>query len=164
MAIAIVYGSSGGNTEGVAKKIQATLGMDAKVFDIGSVDAATLNTFDTLIFGTSTWYDGELQDDWESFNMDTLELKGKRVALFGLGDQEGYGHEFCNGMGILHAVCVDKGAVLLGEGWPVDGYDFEASDAVKNGAFVGLAIDEDNQDDLTDQRIDAWVEGLKAQL
>jgi len=164
MAIAIVYGSSGGNTEGVAKKIQATLGMDARVFDIGSADAATLNTFDTLILGTSTWYDGELQDDWESFNTDTLELVGKRVALFGLGDQEGYGHEFCNGMGILHEVCTDKGAVMIGGDWPAEGYDFESSGAVKNGAFVGLAIDEDNQDELTDERIDTWVERLKAQL
>lgn len=164
MAIAIVYGSSGGNTEGVAKKIQKTLGMDAKVFDIGSTDAATINGFDTLILGTSTWYDGELQDDWESFNIDTLELSGKKVALFGLGDQEGYGHEFCNGMAILYHACVDKGAVVVGGSWPTEGYDFEASNAVIEGGFVGLAIDEDNQDDLTDERVSAWVEALKPQL
>ncbi len=67
-------------------------------------------------------------------------------------------------MGILYHACVDKGAVVVGGNWPTEGYDFEASNAVIEGGFVGLAIDEDNQDDLTDERVSAWVEALKPQL
>lgn len=164
MSIAIIYGSTGGNTEDVAKKIQSSLGEGVALLDIGSADADTINGYETLILGTSTWYDGELQDDWDSFDFDSLELGGKKIALFGLGDQQGYGHEFCNGMGILYAIVLEGGAKIIGSGWSVDGYDFEASSAVIDGAFVGLAIDEDNQDDLTDERVNAWVQGLKTQL
>ena len=134
------------------------------MLDIGSTNAAKINSFDTLILGTSTWYDGELQDDWDSFDFDSLELENKKVALFGLGDQQGYGHEYCNGMGTLYERAAQKGAQIIGSGWSTDGYDFEASSAVVDGAFVGLAIDEDNEDDLTDGRVSSWVEGLKAQL
>ncbi|EAH9105226.1 flavodoxin, partial [Campylobacter jejuni] len=42
-----------------------------------------------------------------------------------------------------------------------DGYTFEASDAVVDGKFVGLALDNDNQEDQTESRIDAWVEQIK---
>jgi len=164
MKIAIVYGSSGGNTENVAKKIESLIDDEVALLDIGSTDADTINGYETLIFGTSTWYDGELQDDWESFDFDTLELEGKKVALFGLGDQQGYGHEFCNAMGILYERVTQKKATIIGNGWSTDGYDFEASSAVVDGAFVGLAIDEDNEDDLTDGRVSSWVEGLKAHL
>ena len=164
MSIAIVYGSTGGNTEVVAKKIQSALGSDVALLDIGDTEADTINGYDTLILGTSTWYDGELQDDWDSFKFDSLELEGKKVAFFGLGDQQGYGHEFCSGMGILYEKSKQKGAIIIGNDWPTDGYDFEASDAVVNGAFVGLAIDEDNEDELTDQRIEEWIQSLKTQL
>jgi flavodoxin I len=164
MSIAIVYGSTGGNTEVVAKKIQSVLGGDVALLDIGDTDADTINGYEALILGTSTWYDGELQDDWDSFDFDSLELEGKKVAFFGLGDQQGYGHEFCNGMGILYEKAKQKGAIIIGDGWSIDGYDFEASDAVVDGAFVGLAIDEDNEDELTDERIEAWIQGLKTQL
>lgn len=45
-----------------------------------------------------------------------------------------------------------------------DGYNFEASRSVEGGKFVGLVLDEDNQDDLTDSRIDTWIGEVKGQL
>lgn len=161
MKIAIVYGSTGGNAEDVAKKIQSNLKVDAELLDIGSTDADTINSFDALILGSSTWYDGELQDDWDAFDMDSLELKGKKVALFGVGDQQEYGDEFCNALGILYEVCVQKGAQIYGDKWSTEGYDFEASSAVVDGAFVGLAIDQENEEDLTDERVEKWVKNLE---
>ncbi|MDR2789891.1 MAG: flavodoxin [Campylobacteraceae bacterium] len=162
MSIAIVYGSSGGNTEGVAKLIQKKLGVEADLIDIGKADAGKINSYDKLILGTSTWYEGELQDDWAEFNKDALELEGKTVALFGLGDQEGYGGEFCNGVGTLYELSLKKGAKIVGDKNSTEGYSFEESKAVVDGKFVGLIIDEDNQSDLTSSRVEQWVKSIKS--
>ena len=43
------------------------------------------------------------------------------------------------------------------DGWPTEGYDFDESTAVRDGAFVGLAVDEDNQEALTSQRVWKWA-------
>jgi flavodoxin I len=162
MSIAIVYGSSGGNTANVAKLIQKKLGKDADLIDVAKADAGKLNGYDKLILGTSTWYEGELQDDWDSFDKGALELGGKTVAFFGLGDQESYGGEFCNGVGTLYRLSVEKGANVVGDKNSTEGYDFEESTAVVDGQFVGLIIDEDNQSDLTESRVEKWVESIKA--
>jgi flavodoxin I len=45
-----------------------------------------------------------------------------------------------------------------------DGYDFTESKAVKNSNFVGLTIDEDNQSDLTDERVKIWVAQIKKEF
>lgn len=161
MSIAIVYGSSGGNTEDVAKQIKKKLGKEATLIDIARTDADTLNGYDKLILGSSSWYDGELQDDWDSFDKNALDLSGKTVALFGLGDQEGYGSYFCNAIGTLYELCVEKGAKVVGNNVETDSYNFDESTAVVNGKFVGLAIDEDNQSDLTSERIDSWINSIK---
>ncbi|MDR0408480.1 MAG: flavodoxin [Campylobacteraceae bacterium] len=162
MSIAIVYGSSGGNTESVAKLIQKKLGKEADLIDIGKADANEINGYDKLILGTSTWYEGELQDDWDLFNKDTLELEGKTVAFFGLGDQESYGGEFCDGVGTLYELSLKKGAKIVGDKNSTEGYSFEESKAVVDGKFIGLIIDEDNQSDLTEERVEKWVESIKS--
>ena len=66
-------------------------------------------------------------------------------------------------MGILNETVEKKGAEIIGQ-TSTDGYDFSESRAVKNSKFVGLAIDEVNQSDLTDERIEAWTEELKKVL
>jgi flavodoxin I len=162
MSIAIVYGSSGGNTKNIAELIQKRLGKDADLIDISLSDADTINGYDKLVLGTSTWYNGDLQDDWDMFDKNSLELDGKTIALFGLGDQSGYGGEFCDGLGTLYELCVQKGAQIVGDKNSVEGYDFEASKAVVEGQFVGLIIDEDNQSELTDERVNRWVESIKS--
>ncbi|MDR1284965.1 MAG: flavodoxin [Campylobacteraceae bacterium] len=162
MSIAIVYGSSGGNTESVAKLIQKKLGKEIDLIDISKADADKINGYDKLILGTSTWYEGELQDDWDSFNKDSLKLEGKTVALFGLGDQDGYGGEFCDGVGTLYQLSLEKGAKIVGDKNSTEGYSFEYSKAVVDGKFVGLIVDEDNQSDLTESRVEKWVESIKS--
>lgn len=164
MATAIFYASSTGNTSNVGKIIADQLGGISK-FDLSFSGAGKIDEFDKVILGASTWGEGELQDDWEEAwdEFCDLDFSGKTVALYGLGDQEGYGDEFLDAMGIIYDQVTAKGAKVIGS-WPIDGYDFDSSKAVRDGAFVGLAIDEDNQDDMTEERVSAWCESIKSDI
>ena len=166
MSIGIFYGSSGGMTEDVAERIGKALGLESELHDIAETDMNKFDDYSKVIIGTSTWGDGDLQDDWddEFSEFEKVDFSGKTVAFFGLGDQEGYGDNFLDAMGTLHDAAVANGATVIGDGWSTEGYDFEESTAIKDGTFVGLAIDEDNQDDLTDERIEKWVADIKASL
>lgn len=155
----VIYGSSMGNTEEAANLIASALGID-EVLNVANVDAEKINSFDKLILGSSTWGSGDLQDDWDSFDFDKLELSGKTVALFGLGDSSSYSDTFCDGMGVLYEKIAAKGATIVGSVSAED-YTFDSSNSVKDGKFVGLALDADNESDLTNSRIDAWVKIIK---
>jgi flavodoxin I len=114
---------------------------------------------DMFILGVPTWYYGELQSDWEAYfdHFKTLDFTGKTVALFGLGDQWGYDEWFIDGVGILAEALLENGAELICP-WPTEGYNFQKSRALKNeGEFYGLALDEDNQYELTKSRCEMWV-------
>ena len=164
--IGIFYGSTGGNTESVAQKIQQAFGsVNADLHDVAAASADDLQNYDYLILGTSTWGSGDLQDDWDVFisELDKADLSGKIIALFGLGDQDAYADTFTDGMGTIYEKVTQKGAEVRGF-WPVDGYTFDESTAVKDNSFVGLVIDEDNQSEMTDERINAWVEKLKNEM
>jgi flavodoxin I len=121
-----------------------------------------LDRYQYLLLGSSTWGIGELQDDWLAGigKFDKVDWVGKKAALFGTGDQQGYPDSFVDAVGALYEKLADKGAEVVGF-WPVDGYEYDASRAEKDGRFVGLVIDEDNQNDLTEERINAWIEDLK---
>ena len=161
--VGIFYGSSTGNTKDVSLKLQASIGGDA--YDIANVDVSTFDKYDCLILATSTWGAGDLQDDWEDFfpNLDKVDFSGKKVAIMGLGDQVNYGDTFCDGMSILADKVAQRGGTLVGT-TSTDGYSFDNSEAVRNGAFVGLVIDEDSQSDKTDERIKLWVADLKKEF
>lgn len=94
--------------------------------------------------------------------LDTIDLSQKKVALFGLGDQEVYAESFVNGMGELYNH-ISKRTNIVGE-WPTEDYRFLASKAVKKDKFVGLAIDFDNEHMKADKYIDAWVDMLKKEF
>jgi len=163
--IGIFYGSSTGNTELVAQKIQDLFGPETAT--LHNVDAATktdLEKYPYLIIGSSTWGIGDMQDDMEDFAdvLNDAELKDKKIALFGLGDQDTFSDSFVDGMGSLYDVLHEK-ATIIGQ-WPTSGYSFIESDAVRNKKFVGLPIDEDNQAELTDKRLADWVSELKKEF
>lgn len=158
--IGIIYGSNLGNTEDVANKIANKLGLDHKVLNISKVKPSDINSFDKLIIGTSTWNDGELQDDWADFNFDELDVNGKTIALFGTGDGQSYGDTFCNAMGELYKIFNAKGANIVGA-VSADGYSFDESTAIINDKFVGLPIDIDNESDKTDDRVTNWIKLIK---
>ena len=164
--IGIFYGSTGGNTEIVAQKIQQAYGSEnADLYDVASASVDDLQKYNYLILGTSTWGEGDLQDDWDVFisELDKTDLSMKKIALFGLGDQEVYPDTFVDGMGTIYEKVTQKGAAVVGF-WPTEGYTFDESFAVKDDTFVGLVIDEDSQTEMTEERIKKWVEQLKNEL
>ena len=164
--ICVIYGSSTGTCQGLAEKIGQQLSVqDDGIIDVQNLSADVVNKYDVLILGTSTWGAGEMQDDWYD-GVKVLKqagLQGKTVAVFGCGDSESYSDTFCGGMAELYNAAKDAGATMMGE-VATDGYNFDDSEAAVDGKFVGLALDEVNEDDKTDSRIEAWVEELKKNL
>ena len=135
--IGIFYGSSSGNTEGVAKQIQAEFGADnAQVFDVAKATKDDLEKFDNLIFGTSTWGFGELQDDFDGFmkQIEAANLSGKTVALFGCGDQESYSDTFVDGMGLVWQSLQGKGCNIVGQ-TSTEGYSYSNSQSDVEGNY-----------------------------
>ena len=118
-----------------------------------------------MILGVSTWGVQDLQDDWNDFypKLEKMDLSGKTIAIFGMGDASIYPSSFVDAMGILYEIVVSKGATIIGQ-ISTEGYDFEYSRAVVDGQFVGLPLDDDTEPELTDERIAAWVEILKPYL
>lgn len=162
----IIYGSSTGTCQAIAEKIAEKLGVDsADVFDVANIDANTTDAYQNLLLGTSTWGAGELQDDWYD-GLETLKkanLSGKTIALFGCGDCESYGDTFCAALAEIYDGLKDSGAKFVGS-VSTDGYTYEDSAAVVDGKFVGLALDDVNEDGQTDSRIDAWLDDIKGSL
>ncbi len=95
--------------------------------------------------------------------MKRVGLSGKTVAIFGCGDSESYSDTFCGGMKELYDAAKSAGAEVL-EGVPTDGYSFDDSESVVDGIWVGLALDDVNEDDKTEKRIDTWLESIKSHL
>ncbi len=159
----VIFGSSTGTCEAIAEKIAQKLGCEA--LNVQDLTADVLSENQNLILGTSTWGAGELQDDWYD-GVNTLkgaDLKGKTIALFGCGDAESYSDTFVGGMAELYDAVKDSGAQLIGAVDPSD-YTFDESAAVINGKFIGLPLDDVNEDDKTDGRIDAWVAAISPNL
>lgn len=154
MSVTIIYGSDGGTTRKIANKIAAKVG--GKALDIKKAQTRDFESASLLILGCPTYADGELQSDWID-HLDKLEeadLARKKVAIFGLGDQQGYPGSFVDAIGILHDIVVERGAQPVGYTDPA-GYDFTGSAALREGRFLGLALDEDNQSGKSDARINA---------
>ncbi|MBE9075824.1 flavodoxin FldA [Romeria aff. gracilis LEGE 07310] len=165
--IGLIYGSTTGKTMDVAEQIQAALGGDAVVDlkDIAEIEPSALAEYEYLIIGCPTWNIGELQDDWAGVidELDDIDFSGKTVAYFGTGDQVGYADNFQDAMGILEEKISKLGGKTVGY-WPTDGYEHNESLAIRDGKFCGLAIDEDNESDQTEQRIQAWTAQIKQEI
>ncbi|MFP4636876.1 MAG: flavodoxin [Spirochaetaceae bacterium] len=164
--VGIVYGSSTGNTRDVSEMLKRTFGAEqADLLNVAEIDPHTLEEYDNLVFAVSTWGKGDLQDDWEEFfpQLDEVDLSRIRVAVMALGDQRNYPTKFADAMAILVDKAEERGAWVVGA-TSTEGYTFDASAAVRNGAFLGLVIDEDTQSNLTEPRIRDWVEQLKREF
>ncbi len=173
--VGIFFGTDTGSTRKIAKAIFKSLGdgVADKPLNINRVDATAFDDYDYLILGTPTLGEGQLpgldadceSESWAEFmpNFDDIDLSGKKVALFGLGDQVGYPDEFVDGLGELYDAVVECGAEVVGS-WPAEGYEFNESAALDGDKFVGLVIDKDNQSNLTDERLAGWLEQIQAEM
>jgi flavodoxin I len=161
--IGLFFGSSTGNSENVARMIaQSFKPHHIDIHDVIHDKSHIINNYSSLIFGIPSWNKHYQQDDWYYFlpKITTANFSGKKVALYGLGDQINYSDNFVDSMGRMYDWLTERKATVVGQ-WPVVGYRFRKSKAVRNGKFVGLVLDEDTQYQLTLPRIKMWVENLK---
>lgn len=167
--IGLFFGTNTGKTRKVAKMIKKRFDDElvAEPLNVNRVSVEDFLKYDFFILGTPTLGDGLLpglsadceSESWEEFlvKLNTADFSGKTFALYGLGDQVGYGHEFVDGLFLLYDFIKGRGGNTVGA-WPTTGYEFEHSEAVVDGAFVGLALDLDNQSAQTEARLSAWLE------
>ncbi|MDD4514587.1 flavodoxin [Massilibacteroides sp.] len=162
----LFYGVNTKKTALIGKEIQEAFGENkADIVAVEEAGKKSFEQYDNLIIGASTWFDGELPTYWDELlpELENLKMKGKKVAIFGLGDQEGYPENFVDGIGLLAEFFEASGAEIVGH-TSIEGYTFEGSRALRDGKFLGLAIDQENQSDLTGSRIAAWVKQLKKEF
>ena len=166
--VGLFYGTDTGNTERVADMIKDKIGADlVEVHDIASASVDDFAKYNKIILGQPTWYYGELQSSWDDFWEDfkTIDFTDKQVACFGLGDQADYSEYFLDAMGMMHDIAVENGAIPAGY-MSTEGFEFDESKAVTEDDefFVGLAIDEDQQPEMTAERVDQWCDQVKEEM
>ncbi len=161
--VGLFYGTTTGKTESAAEMIRDALGDGVTMHDIAEAETSDFDEYECLIIGCPTWNIGELQSDWEGLfeELDEVDFSGKTVAYFGTGDQVGYDENFQDAMGILEEKISERGGKTVGY-TTTDGYEFSESKALRDGKFCGLALDDDNQSDLSDERIKAWTAQIKS--
>lgn len=143
----VIYGSTTGNTEtlseGVAKGLKKG-GVQVTIKNVIDADVNELADYDLIVLGCSTWYDGELQDDFLNFHeeMQNISLAGKRAAVFGPGDEEGYPDFFCAAVDILEERLKECGAELVAEGLKVDVPFESTSEDLEDAESWGLKVAE----------------------
>ena len=155
------------NFENAIDKVAKFHNVNKDDIEVVTVDKVTEKDWESHIYyllGIPTWYDGELQSDWEDYfeEFKKINFTGKKVAIFGLGDQIGYDEWFCDGIGILGKVVIENGGKLIGYTQKDSSYDFDESLALADDSTLyGLALDEDNQPELTEERLKKWVIQIK---
>jgi len=163
---AIIYSFNTKKTSKVAERIREAFNDDAiEMINAEDLTPEKFLEYEQLILGVPTWFDGELPNYWDEFvpALEDLDLKGKKIALFGLGDQKGYPENFLDGVGIMAEILEEQGATLVGF-TSTEGYEFEGSLARRGAQFAGLAIDYENQGSMNKERVAAWVEKLRQEF
>ena len=165
--IGIFFGPLKGAVNRVADKIKAELGDEAILVPIKNVSASELEKYDKIIFGISTvgkdtWDSEFSSNDWGRFlpEISKVDFTGKTVAIYGLGDHITYANNFVDFVGLLGKGLIKQNANIIGQ-VSSDGYEFEASEAIIDGKFIGLPLDEDFEPELTDERLNNWLQQVK---
>jgi len=166
--ILLIYWPEGGNVETIALKLREKL-MNADITKrtVTDVTVDDMESNDNWIIGGSTvgshvWEDADDSNKWVEFfkMLDVVDMTKKTVAFYGLGDHILYPNHFVDGLGVFQEEFSNRNANIIGK-WPTEGYNFTDSEGVEDDMFYGLALDEDHEDELTDQRLDNWLELIK---
>ncbi|HOK08601.1 MAG TPA: flavodoxin [Candidatus Hydrogenedens sp.] len=166
MKILILYGTTTGNTAYVAEIIASAIkGHNIDIKNVCSFDVEELQTYDFIIMGTPTWANGEIQKDWKNFlpKLNEQMLKNKIIALFGLGDSALFPDQFASGIRELYDKIITCKAEIIGF-CDIEGYKFNDSKAVVDGKFCGLIIDQDNESNMTVDRVYNWTKNLFTEI
>ncbi len=160
--IGIFYGTTSGITAGIVDEIEFYLrGEEYEVFDVANgIDK--MENLENLILVSPTYGVGELQKDWENVydELKSLDFTNKIVGIVGVGNQFAFGESYAGAMRKLYDAVIAKGAKVVGF-TSTEGYSYEETESVIDNEFVGLALDESNQDNETPDRIKAWIEEIK---
>lgn len=163
---AIIYSFNATKSARIAERIKEEFG-DAPVEMVNAeeLNGEKFKAYDNLILGAPTWFDGELPNYWDEFipELEELDLSGKTVAIFGLGDQVKYPENFVDAIGLLAELMKDRGAKIIGY-TSTEGYEFESSRGLEGDQFMGLAIDYENQGSKNKERVHNWVEQIKKEF
>eukprot|EP00545_Synedropsis_sp_CCMP1620_P008142 CAMPEP_0119018232 /NCGR_PEP_ID=MMETSP1176-20130426/18875_1 /TAXON_ID=265551 /ORGANISM="Synedropsis recta cf, Strain CCMP1620" /LENGTH=216 /DNA_ID=CAMNT_0006972185 /DNA_START=207 /DNA_END=857 /DNA_ORIENTATION=+ len=165
-SVGLYFSTIGGATQTCANHIgKAAGGLNAVEIDEAKLD--DLLEHDCLIVGAPTWNTGADKersmtswDEWLYKTLPSLDLKGKKVAVFGVGDQVGYSNNYGDAVGELYDCFTAQGCQPFGK-TSTEGYRHVESKAEVDGKFVGCMFDEDNQYDLSESRATTWVAQLK---
>jgi len=163
---AIVYSFNSQKSKKISEKVINAFGeADIDKINAEEINKSTIEKYDRFIFSVPTWFDGELPNYWDEFipDFEEMDLKGKKFALFGLGDQKNYSENFCDAIGIMAEIIESRGGELVGQ-TSAGGYEFESSRAFRGDSFAGLPLDQENQARLTNERIKKWVEQIKKEF
>jgi flavodoxin I len=164
--VAIIYSFNTNKTAKIAERIKEEFGDDpVEMVNAEELTGDKFSEFDNIILGVPTWFDGELPNYWDEFvpDLEEINLSGKKIAIFGLGDQVKYSENFVDAIGIMAEIIRDNKADLVGM-TSTEGYTFEGSRGLEGGKFLGLAIDYENQGSKNKERVKAWVEQLKKEF
>ncbi|MDO4692469.1 MAG: flavodoxin [Porphyromonadaceae bacterium] len=163
--IGVFYGSSTGSTSELAQRIAKAVGAEAHCYDVANASASDVAEFEVLLLGSSTWGIGELQDDFAGFLPDLAaqDLSGKAVGLFGCGDADSYPDSFCEALAEIKQDLSGSGCRFIGAYTP-EGYSYDATRCEEDGKLIGLCIDDVNQSDMTEDRIQIWLTAMKGDL
>ncbi len=159
----LIYSFNSKKTAQAAGRIQEAFGNDKiDLVNAEDIDEKKFSSYDNIIMGVPTWFDGELPNYWDEFvpALEDMDLTGKNIAIFGNGDQKGYPENFVDGIGIMTGILEKCNARIVGV-TSVKGYEFESSKAQRGKIFTGLALDFENQSKMNKERISVWVEQLK---
>lgn len=162
----IFYGSTTGNTEDVAMMIGERLGVNpSDIHDVADTAPSAVGNYDVMLFGCSTWGDGDMQDGMHDFldGVMAMSLAGKKAAVFGCGD-ESMTETFCNGVGEMYRMLSSTGVEMIGGEFNTDGYKYDHTDADVDGKIVGLLIDNMNHPDLTARKVEQWCDTIKSKM
>ena len=169
--IGLFYGPLGGSTERVAKKVAAALGNEnVDLIPARDAKAQDVEKYENVIYGMSTigketWDADKPANDWDLFlqEVEKVNYSNKVIAMFGLGDQITYDLHFVDALGTVAEIILPKGAKIVGK-VDTEGYDFRESEALKDGQFIGLPVNEDFEPELTDERVNNWVEKIQGEF
>jgi flavodoxin I len=169
--IGLFFGPLKGSVNRVANKVKVALGEEnVEMISVNDASISDLENYNLIIFGISTvgketWDSDYSNTDWSKFfpNISKVNFSGKTVAIFGLGDHVTYPAHFVNAMGVLAKELINKGAKIVGKVDP-EGYEFDESEAIIDGVFIGLPLDEDFESDLTDTRVANWVKSIQPEF
>lgn len=164
--IALFYSFNSTKSARIASKIAENMkNYEIVKLNIEDCTGKEFLLYEGYILSVPTWFDGEIPNYWDELlpALEKLQLKGKKVALFGLGDQKNYPENFCDAIGILADFFEERGAKIIGF-TASEGYNFESSKALKDNNLTGLLLDQENQSKLSDERILKWTTQLELEF